>query len=92
MNRPYEYTLTQADRIVFQKWLLGTSAFWGLATLLIVVSAIASHDGRTTVQNETAAGVRSGTQDKPVCPDRKRHTRLLRKQTGTDNEVFLGCV
>jgi hypothetical protein len=34
MNRPYEHTLTQADRIAFQKWLLGISAFWGLSYAL----------------------------------------------------------
>lgn len=70
MNRPYEHTLTQADRIAFQKWLLRISAFWGLVTLLIIVGAITSYDRGTAIQKETAAAVLSGTQDKPVCPGR----------------------
>jgi hypothetical protein len=92
-RRPYEHTLTPADRIVFQKWLVGTSAFWGVVTLLIIGVAIATHDRTETAQNETAAAVRSGTPDKLACLGHsKRDTRLVRKRTGTDDDAFLGCI
>jgi hypothetical protein len=86
MNRPYKHTLTQADRIVFQKWLIGTSAFWGLVTLLIIVSAIASHDRRTAIQNETTAQVRSDTRDKLVCPGRSQREYALCAQTDRNGQ------
>jgi hypothetical protein len=64
MNGPYEHTLTPADRVVFQKWLMGISAFWSLITLLVIGVAIASHD-RAATQTETAAAVRSSMPDGP---------------------------
>jgi hypothetical protein len=92
-RRPYEHTLTPADRMVLQRWLVGTSAFWGVVTLLIIGVAVVSHDRRATASNETAAAVRSGTQDKLACLGRsRRDARLVRKQTGPNDDVFLGCI
>ena len=94
MNRPYEHTLTPADRIVFQKWLIRVSALCGFATLLMVGAVIAGHDLTVAMQNETAPAVRSGTQDDLVCTGRsKRDTRFVRKRTGTDDdEAFRRCL
>jgi hypothetical protein len=91
MNRPYQHTLTQADRIVFQKWLIRMSALWGFATLLIIGAVIAGRDLTVATQNETAAADRSGRQDDLVCPGRsKRDMRLVRKRTGTDDDDAIG--
>jgi hypothetical protein len=77
MNRPYQYTLTQADRILFQKWLLWTSAFWGVVTLLVISVALVSPNRTARTQTETAAVVRSGTQDH--CLDRSTRDNPLDK-------------
>jgi len=92
MHRPYRYTLTQADRMLFQKCLMGTSAFCGVVTLLVIGIAFVSHDRSSTTQNETAAVVRSAARDD--CPDQpNRDTRLVRKPAGTGGDgAFAGCI
>jgi hypothetical protein len=91
--RPYEHTLTPADRMVLQRWLVGTSAFWGVVTLLIIGIAIVGHDRTGSMQAETAAAVLSGTPGRPTCLGHsKRDTRLVRKQAGTNDDAFLGCI
>jgi hypothetical protein len=94
MRKPYEHTLTPADRIVFQKWLVGTSAFWGVVTLLVIGVAIANHDRTATALDETTSVARSGTQDSPSCRGRsKQDTRLVGRghETAAD-DVFPGCI
>ena len=93
IRRPYHLTLTPSDRAVFEKWLLGTSAFWGVVALLIVGVGIANHQGAATAQNDTTGTVRSTAPDNPAClRHSRRDTRLVRKGSGTADDLFLGCL
>lgn len=50
MRKPFEHTLTPADRIVIQKCLISVCVFYGCVVLLIVGLAIAGVGGSTAVQ------------------------------------------
>ena len=81
MRRPFEHTLTPADRIFFQKCLLGASAFYGSLTLLIVSFVIASHGRTIATQTETTAVLQSASQDDLTCPSPLRAGHELCPQT-----------
>ena len=68
MRRPFEHTLTPADRIFFEKCLLGASAVYGSLTLLIVGFVIASHDRTVATRAETTAVLQPASQDDLTCP------------------------
>jgi hypothetical protein len=53
MRKPFEYTLTPADRIVFQKCLIAVCLFYACGVLFIAGLAIAGLGGSRAV--ETAA-------------------------------------
>jgi hypothetical protein len=76
MRKPFEHTLTPADRIVFQKCLVRASVFYGSLTLLIIGFAIASHYGAINTQNDTAA-ISWGTHSDLACPDSRQAGNAL---------------
>ena len=76
MRKPFEHTLTPADRIVFQKWLLGASVLYGSATLLIIGYAIASHYGAINKQNDTAT-ISWRAHNDLTCPDSRQAGNAL---------------
>jgi hypothetical protein len=53
VRKPFEHTLTPADRIVFQKLVIGVCVLYGCGALFIAGLAIAGLGGSTAV--ETAA-------------------------------------
>lgn len=66
MHKPFEHTLTPADRIIVQKWLVGASLFVASTTLLILGFAIADHRRNAlTAANEAAA--QSDSPGQPSC-------------------------
>jgi hypothetical protein len=68
MRRPFEHTLTPADRLVISKWLLGMSALYGTLALVVVGFVTASHYRVIATSNETAA-VLSATSNDRGCPN-----------------------
>ena len=64
MHKPYKFTLTPADRIIFEKWLRGAVIFYGSLALLIFGIAGASHYlGLTPKTASTSASAIAPGQD-----------------------------
>jgi hypothetical protein len=54
MYPPYKHTLTPADRVMFEKWLLGTAVFYGAVALVVVCAIVLGHTIRGSAQSDVA--------------------------------------
>jgi hypothetical protein len=67
MRRPFEHTLTPADRLVISRGLIVTSAL-GVALTLVVVGFVTASHYRAIATADGTAARSSGASKDPVCP------------------------
>ena len=55
MYSAYKRTLTPADRVIFEMWLLGIATFYGALALLVVFAIAIGHTIGVDTQGDVAA-------------------------------------
>jgi hypothetical protein len=55
MRKPFEHTLTPAERATFNKWLVGVSVFYASVALLAVGCIVVSQNFTGSTRTDTAA-------------------------------------
>ena len=56
MQKPFEHTLTEADRAVLTNWLIGLVAFYGSVTIVVIGLIVAGvHVAPETTQQTSGA-------------------------------------